>query len=188
MKNPTRLFRFLRFPFTDFPIPDCSDLLLLGYVFYQFFDKSHDSIHGIGYRFALIGVLNSIFVHTFVSKHFIVAFIFALLVASTVSTVYYTLASSYPPKSLGDILFVHLPFSLFHAFSIVTVLISAFALFTHGGHHSHPSVLTRILVCAALAFLALTAYGYAFRSRGGDLAGALVLAWTLYGIYDVSTF
>jgi hypothetical protein len=63
------------------------------------------------------------------------------------------------------------------------LLISGFALFTHN-NHLHPSVLTRILVCAALAFLAVTSWGYAFRSRNGDLAGAIVLAWTLYGIYD----
>lgn len=64
-----------------------SDLLLLGYVIYQFFDKSHDSVHGVGYRFALVGILNAIFVHVFITRHFIVAFVFALLVASTVSTV-----------------------------------------------------------------------------------------------------
>ncbi|GAA6060239.1 hypothetical protein JCM10212_003479 [Sporobolomyces blumeae] len=160
------------------------DFLLLGYVVYQFFDPSHDAIHGVGYRFALVGILNSIFIHVFVTRHYIVAFIFALLVASTVSTVYYTLAANYPPKGLADVLFVHLPFSLWHAWSIVTVLISAFALFTHAGHYTHPSVLTRILVCVALAFLAVTSVGYAFRSRSGDLAGAVVLAWTIYGVFD----
>ncbi|GAA5843249.1 hypothetical protein JCM5353_000719 [Sporobolomyces roseus] len=163
------------------------DLLLLGYVVYQFFPKSHDAVHSIGYRFALVGVLNAIFVHVFVTRHFIVAFIFALLVASTVSTIYYTLASHAEPKSFGDILFVHLPFSLWHAWSVIVMFISAFALFTHGGHHSHPSILTRILVCAALAFLAMTSAAYAFRSRGGDLAGSLVLAWALYGIFDNQT-
>ncbi|CEQ40667.1 SPOSA6832_02313, partial [Sporobolomyces salmonicolor] len=200
------------------------DILLAGFVIWQFFDASHDAIHGVGYRFALVGVLNSIFVsphalcllsgvsdrngsfpqassirrsslilyrdpqiHVFVTRHFIVAFIFALLVASSVSTVYYSLAAHYPPKGLADYAFVHLPFSLWHAWSIVTVLISAFALFTHGGHHTHPSVLTRILVSVALAFLAVTSVGYAFRSRKGDVAGALVLAWTEYGIYAYQT-
>ncbi|GAA5878512.1 hypothetical protein JCM8547_008436 [Rhodosporidiobolus lusitaniae] len=160
------------------------DLLLLGYVIYQFLDNSHDTIHGVGWRFALVGILNAIFVHVFVTRHFIVAFIFALLLASSVSTIYYSLSAHYKPKGLGDALFVHLPFSLWHAWSIVTVLISAFALFTHGNHHSHPSVLSRILVVVAEAFLGLTAVGYAFRDRRGDIAGAAVLAFTLFGIYD----
>ncbi|GAA6012187.1 hypothetical protein JCM10207_002752 [Rhodosporidiobolus poonsookiae] len=160
------------------------DLLLLGYVIYQFVDDSHDSVHGVGWRFPLVGILNAIFVHTFVTGHFIVAFIFAILTASTVSTVYYSLSAHYRPKSLGDTLFVHAPFSLWHAWSIVTVLISAFALFTHGGHHSHPSVLSQILVVVAEAFLGLTAVGYAFRDRSGDILGAAVLCFTLFGIYD----
>lgn len=137
-----------------------SDFLLLGYVIYQFLDNSHDAVHGVGWRFALVGVLNAIFVrflppslstapplnavvrpsrshvplylqiHVFVTRHFIVAFIFALLLASSVSTIYYSLSAHYKPKGLGDALFVHLPFSLWHAWSIVTVLISGFALFT----------------------------------------------------------
>lgn len=39
-------------------------VLLAGYVVYQFFEASHASIHAIGYRFALIGVLQAIFLHT----------------------------------------------------------------------------------------------------------------------------
>jgi hypothetical protein len=30
----------------------------------------------------------------------------------------------------------------------------------------------------------MTAWGYAFRSRKGDVAGAMVLAWALFGVYD----
>ncbi|GAA6043856.1 hypothetical protein JCM8097_001190 [Rhodosporidiobolus ruineniae] len=160
------------------------DFLLLGYVIYQFVDGSHDTVHGVGWRFPLVGVLNSIFIHVFVSGHYIVAFIFALLLASSVSTIYYSLSAHYRPKGLGDVLFVHLPFSLWHAWSIVIVLISGFALFTHGNHHSHPSVVSRILVVAAEAFLAITAVGYSFRDRRGDIAGAAVLTWTLAGIWD----
>ncbi|BGP18486.1 hypothetical protein JCM10213_001198 [Rhodosporidiobolus nylandii] len=159
------------------------DFLLLGYVIYQFIDDSHDSVHGVGWRFPLVGILNAIFVHLFVTRHFIVAFIFAILTASTVSTIYYSLSATYRPKGLGDVLFVHAPFSLWHAWSIVLVLISAFALFTHGNAHSHPSILSRILVIVAEVFLAITATGYAFRDRSGDVLGAAVLTWTLFGIY-----
>jgi hypothetical protein len=63
------------------------DLLLLGFVIFQFFDSSRDTITSVGWRFALVGILNAIFLHTFVTAHYIVAFIFALLTASVVSTV-----------------------------------------------------------------------------------------------------
>lgn len=106
------------------------DLLLLGYIIYQFVDSSHDAVHGVGWRLALVGVLNAIYLHVFVTGHYLVAFIFALLVASTVSTVYWSLSAHYPAKDLFDAVFVHLPFSLWHAWSLVTVFISGFAAFT----------------------------------------------------------
>jgi len=157
------------------------DLLLLGFVIYQFFDESKDVVHGVGWRFALLGVLNSIFLHVFVTRHYLVAFIFALFVSSTVSTIYYSLRVHHSSPSPLDTLFVHLPFSLWHAWSVVTVFIAAFAAFTHGGN---PSTATKVLVVCAEVFLALTAIGYAFHSRKGDIAGAAVIAYTLFGIYD----
>jgi len=170
-------------PFT-FYVWTIIDLLLLGYVIYQFFDESHDAIHGVGWRFAIVAILNAIFLHTFVTGHYIVAFIFACLVASSISTVYYSLRTHYPAKTTLDALFVHLPFSLWHAWSLFTVLLSAFAAFTHGGHSSHPGVAVKVLVVLAEAFLASTAWGYAFATKKGDLAGAIVLTFTLWGIYS----
>ncbi|KAL8279941.1 hypothetical protein RQP46_007791 [Phenoliferia psychrophenolica] len=167
-----------------FGIWTITDLLLLGYVVYQFFDESHDATHGVGWRFAILSVLNAIFLHVFVTGHYIVAFVFSLFVASTVSTIYYSLKTHYPSKSVFDTAFVHLPFSLWHAWSLVTVFIAGFAAFTHGGHSGHPGVAVKTLVVIAEAFLATTAWGYAFSSAKGDIAGAAVIAYTLYGIYD----
>ncbi|KDE09494.1 hypothetical protein MVLG_00394 [Microbotryum lychnidis-dioicae p1A1 Lamole] len=160
------------------------DVLLLGYVIYQFFDSSADAVNGIGWRFAIVAILNAIFTHVYVTHHYIVAFIFSLFVASSVSTIYYSLAAHYPSQGTLDAVFVQLPFSLWHAWSIVTIFISGFAAFTHGGHGHHPSVTVKVLVVLSSAFLASTAVAYSFKSRRGDVAGAAVLAWTLFGIYD----
>lgn len=114
------------------------------------------------------------------------AFVFALLTASSVSTVYWSLKMHYPSKNIYDSLLVHLPFSLWHAFSLFAVVLSAFALFTKGiapGEH-HPGFTVKVLVLVAEGFLASTALGYAFHSKKGDVAGALVIALLLYGIYD----
>lgn len=159
------------------------DLLLCGFVIYQFFDQSHDTVHAVGWRFALVGVLNAIFLHTFVTAHYIVAFIFALLTASVVSTVYASLAAN-PAGDVLSLVFVHLPFSLWHAFSILVSFVSGFAAFTHGGHGHHPSLVVKVLVVISLAAWAIVAIGYAFRTRRGDIAGALVLVFALYGVFD----
>ncbi|GAA5935068.1 hypothetical protein JCM3775_004691 [Rhodotorula graminis] len=158
------------------------NFLLLCYVGYQFFDNSRTAVDAIGWRFTLIAVVNAIYVHVWVTRHYIVAFIFSLLLASVISTAYYSLTAHYGAQTIGDVLFVHLPFSLWHAWSIVLVFISGFALFTHS-HRNHPSTISVIFVVAAEAFLTLTAVGYAFRSREGDVAGSAVLFATLLGIY-----
>ena len=122
-----------------------------------------------------------------IDKNHRTAFIFALLTASTASSVYYSLRLNYPSKGTLDTVFVHLPFSLFHSYSIVLVLISAFALFTTGlktPESHHPGFTVKLLVLIAEGFLAFSALGYAFSKREGDLAGAFVMAWFLYGIYD----
>lgn len=116
------------------------------------------------------------------SGHYIVAFVFSLLVASSVSTVYYSLAANYPPKGLADQLWVHLPFSLWHSYSIITAFISAFALFTPERHHVGFTL--KVITMITLGLLATTGYGYAFQSRRGDVAGAAVIALYLYGVFE----
>jgi len=63
------------------------------------------------------------------------------------------------------------------------VFITGFATFTPG-HGHHPNAVILILVLLSEVFFAVTALGYVFQSKKGDVAGAIVLAWTLYGIYD----
>ncbi|KAI5478323.1 putative membrane permease [Pseudohyphozyma bogoriensis] len=68
-----------------------------------------------------------------------------------------------------------------------TLIVSAFAAFTHEQHNGHPGVALKVLVVITEAFLASLGWGYAFSSRKGDLAGAAVLVYTLWGIYDFQT-
>ena len=96
---------------------------------------------------------------------------------------YYSLAAN-PASDVLSLVFIHLPFSLWHAFSIMTAWVAGFAAFTHGGHGRHPSLIVKILVIISLVLWALLAVGYAFRTRRGDIAGALVLVFALYGVFD----
>ncbi|KAM0751004.1 hypothetical protein T439DRAFT_300958 [Meredithblackwellia eburnea MCA 4105] len=166
-----------------FEIWSLIDLLLLGFVIYQFFDGSADVI-SLGWRFAILGILNSVFVHVYSHGQYLPAFILSLFVASAVSTIYYTLAHHHAASNDLDLLLIHLPFSLWHAWALVTVVISAFAAFTRSGNSHHPNEVVTILACIALAFFAITAWGYAMKSKKGDIAGALVLVWVLFGVWD----
>jgi len=160
------------------------NLGLLGFVIIQFFDAGYElAVEYIGWRFAIVGLLNAIYVHLYATNHYIIAFIVVIFLASSVSHVYWSLRT-HPPKNAAQILFVHLPFSLWHAWSVVLVIITLFAAFGRDYNQGEAGIWTRILVAIALVFLACTGVGYAFHGDKGDIAGAAVIAWALLGIFS----
>jgi len=160
------------------------DLLLLGTVIFQFFDAGYEPvIEGVGWRFAIIGILNGVWSTLFHRGHYVVGFVFTLLLALAVSTVYWELKVRHPPKTNSAAIFVHLPFSLWHAYSVFLVVLTAFTAFSKDKHSQHATIAPKVVGILALVFLASTSVSYAFHSRKGDIAGAAVIAWELLAIY-----
>ncbi|KEI42432.1 uncharacterized protein L969DRAFT_84289 [Mixia osmundae IAM 14324] len=161
-----------------------TNLLLLGFIIYQFFEAAHEPvIEGVGWRFVIIGLLNAIFVHFEATGHHIVALVFIALTTASVSHVFFELRTI-PVKGRADKYFVRLPFSAWHAYTIALFVLQLFSAFgktksADGKHH----VVTQVFVCIALAFLASTSVGYAFHTEEGDIIGAAVIAWVLLGVF-----
>jgi len=159
-------------------------LLLLGAIIYQFFDSGKRTIiDGIGWRFPLLAVLNSIYVNVWSKQHYIIAFIFALLVSSTVSHIYYIVKKHHASENINDELWVHLPFSLYHGWTTVLVLLTAFEAFGVNAATHRAGIFTKVLVFLGLLFLEATSAAYAFSSPEGDLAASIAIAWGLFAIY-----
>ncbi|KIY64329.1 hypothetical protein CYLTODRAFT_493224 [Cylindrobasidium torrendii FP15055 ss-10] len=159
-------------------------LLLLGTVIYQFFPGGKAVIiDGISWRFPLLGVLNAIYVNLWASHHFIVAFIFALLVSSCVTHIYYVVKKYHSSQSAADEVFVHLPFSLYHGWTTVLVLLTAFEAFGNNAATQKAGIWTKVFVFLALFFLEGTAATYAFSSKEGDLPASISIAWALWAIF-----
>lgn len=159
-------------------------LLMLGTVIYQFFPNGKRVIiDGISWRFPLLAVLNAVYVNTWANGHYVVAFIFALLVSSTVTHIYYTVKKHHEPTSTADELFVHLPFSLYHGWTTVLIFLTAFEAFGVNAFSHHAGVWTKIFVFLALFFLEASAAAYAFSSPEGDLPAAIAIAWSLWAIF-----
>jgi len=159
-------------------------LLLLGTIIYQFFPQGKVVIiDGISWRFPLLGILNAIYINVWASHHYIVAFIFSLLVSSTVSHIYYIVKKQHSGESVADELFVHLPFSLYHGWTTVLVVLTAFEAFGVDSHHSRARIWTKVFVFLGLLFLEATAGAYAFASKTGDLPAALAISWSLWAIF-----
>jgi len=163
-------------------------ILLLGTIIYQFFPQGKlVIIDGISWRFPLLGILNAIYVNLWSSHHYIVAFIFALFVSSTVTHIYYVVKKHYAPQSGWDELLVHLPFSLYHGWTTVLVVLSLFEAFGVNALTTRAGIWTKVFVFLALFFLEATAATYAFSSPEGDLPASIAIAWSLWAIFAHQT-
>ncbi|KAH7927060.1 hypothetical protein BV22DRAFT_1085699 [Leucogyrophana mollusca] len=159
-------------------------LLLLGTIIYQFSSAGKKVIiDGISWRFPLLGVLNAIYVNLWATHHYIVAFIFALFVSSAVTHIYYIVKKHHAATSTGDEIFVHLPFSLYHGWTTVLVVLTAFEAFGVNAFERPAGVWTKVFVFLGLFFLEGTAATYAFSTPEGDLPASIAIVWSLWAIF-----
>ncbi|KAG6898134.1 hypothetical protein C0992_004850 [Termitomyces sp. T32_za158] len=157
-------------------------LLLLGTVIYQFFPAGKRVIvDGISWRFPLLAILNSIYVNLWASHHFVLAFVLALF------HIYYIVKKHHSPQETADELFIHLPFSLYHGWTTVLVVLSAFEAFGVNSLEHRDGVWTKVFVFLALFFLEGTAATYAFSTPEGDLPASIAIAWSLWAIFAQQT-
>jgi len=160
-------------------------LLLLGYIVYQFTENGRKTIiDGIGWRFPLLAVLNVVYVNVWTKGHYIIAFIFALLVSSTVSHIYYVVKKYHAGEQINDELWVHLPFSLYHGWTTVLVVVTGFEAFGVNAATHHAGIFTKVFVFLGLLFLEATAAAYAFQSTEGDVAASIAITWSLFAIFE----
>lgn len=126
------------------------------------------------------------FLHQLMSL-FVIAFIFALFVSSTVTHIYYIVKKHHSPQSLSDELFIHLPFSLYHGWTTVLIVLSLFEAFGANSLNEGAGIWTKIFVFLALFFLEATAASYAFSTPEGDLPASVAIAWSLWAIFAHQT-
>ncbi|PFH52042.1 hypothetical protein AMATHDRAFT_57758 [Amanita thiersii Skay4041] len=163
-------------------------LLLLGTIIYQFFPTGQKVIvDGVSWRFPLLGLLNAIYVNVWASHHYVVAFVFALFVSSAVTHIYYIVKKRHAPENLSDELFIHLPFSLYHGWTTVLVVLTAFEAFGVNALEHRAGAWTKVFVFLGLFFLEGTAATYAFSSAEGDLPASIAIAWSLWAIFAHQT-
>ncbi|KAF9191244.1 hypothetical protein BGZ51_007564 [Haplosporangium sp. Z 767] len=153
--------------------------LLGGMVIFQWFaDKVHDAV---GWHFVIVTILNAIWLALWSSGHTILAFITLIFATGAVSYIYYRLKELHASESFGETIFLHLPFSLYHAWTLVLLIINGFAVVSPV-RDDGPSTFQVVLAIAGLVFVGSTVVGY-IEYKKGDIAGSLVLAWYLFGVF-----
>jgi len=157
-------------------------ILLLGTIIYQFTpDGKRVIIDGISWRLPLLGLLNAIYVNLWASQHYVIAYIFAILVRSAAAGIYYVVKKFHVSTNIADELFVHLPFSLYLGWTSILVILAAFEAFGTDASIHPPGVWTKLFVFLMLSSFKATAAAYAFE---GDLHVAITMTWSLFAIFD----
>ncbi|KZV85263.1 hypothetical protein EXIGLDRAFT_654244 [Exidia glandulosa HHB12029] len=160
-------------------------LLLLGLVVYQFFDSGKSIIiDGISWRFPLLAILTSAFVHLRAGGHYVMAFFASCLVGSAVSHIYYVIKRYHRSESMNDEIWVHLPFGLYHGWATVMILLSAFEAWGVNAVTHKAGVFTKIFVFLSLFFMQSTSAAYAWGNAEGDVAGSAAITWALFAIFE----
>lgn len=103
--------------------------------------------------------------------------------STAVTHIYYIVKKYHEPSSTADELFIHLPFSLYHGWTTVLVVLSAFTAFGVNSVTHHDGVWTKVFVFLALLFLEATAGTYALSSPEGDLPASIAIAWYLWAVF-----
>ncbi|KAG0262395.1 hypothetical protein BG011_010192 [Mortierella polycephala] len=153
--------------------------LLGGMIIFQWFtDKVHQAA---GWHFVMASIFNAIWLALWTADHKFLALIALFFATGAVSYIYYRLKEQHHAETLLDVIFLHLPFSLYHAWIFVLLIINVFAVLSPT-HKDGPSTIQVVLAIAGLAFIASTVIGY-IEYKQGDVAGALVLAWYLFGVF-----
>lgn len=81
------------------------------------------------------------------------------------------------------VVFIHLPFSLYHGWTTVLIVITGFEAFGVNSLTHRAGIATKVLVFLAFFFLESTSVAYAYSSPEGDLAGAIAISWSLWAIF-----
>jgi len=161
--------------------------LLGGLVIYQFFNSASETVvDGIHFHFVGISLFSALWVYLWQTDHLILALITILILSSQISYVYYRLHNKFPAQGFNDALWIHAPFSLYHAFIQFLVILSLFAAFTpektDDEDDKQPKLYVKVLVFFGLLVLQAIASSYIEKFKG-DVAGALVIAGSLYGVF-----
>ncbi|KAG9300184.1 hypothetical protein G9A89_002630 [Geosiphon pyriformis] len=170
--------------FTFYTTSGLINVLFLGFIIYQFFESANEVvIDGIQWNFIIIAGLTSTVLSLWDLDYNFSTFVVSCVLGTQVSHLYYTIRQQFPAKNWADVLYIHAPLSIYHAWMIVITLIAFFAtVFPGPNEEQEPGLLIRIAVALAYIFLELTAVFYVDLAGQEDILGAFVISWALFGI------
>jgi len=154
-------------------------------IFAQWTARGKDIVvGGLNLRWPILMVLSIFWTGTWLRQWYISSWIFALVVAGLASHTNYIVKRRYRLEhelDLKDELFIHLPFSLYHGWTVFILAVNTFAAFSPISITA--GLASKIIAVWILAILSGLAHLAAFRSRSGDIPTTLILALGQFAIF-----
>jgi len=161
-------------------------VLLINSLVYQFYSNGKKVIvDGIGWRLPILLALNTAYLQVWSRRHYVAAFVLAVLATIVASHIYYIVKKRHPAEKIHDDFLITFPFSIWHAWLLFTVFVTGFEAFgVDANVHWYPGAGTKTAVFLSLFFLTATSAAHAFSSTKGDLAASVTISWSLFGVYN----
>jgi len=162
-------------------------LLLTGTILYtQWTERGNELvIEEVGLQFPLLLILSTLWSGLWVRQLAIPSFVVALLVSLVASNIYLRLKRSYPLTAESDWqehVFVHLPFSLYHGWTVFILIVNGFTAFAPA--YWRAGSVAKVFAIWLLALLCGVSVAYAATTKSGDIPGATVITLGLFAIFS----
>ncbi|CAG8479150.1 5620_t:CDS:2 [Ambispora leptoticha] len=163
--------------------------LFFGFIIYQFFPDANDVVvNGIKWHFLAFGILNMLAVQFWVKDDLRISWLITVMLLSQISYVYLRIRNEFPANTLLDKVFIHAPLTIYHAWTVVILVVTSFAAFIPEDNEKHPDEGGRqtglmLYLLVFVAFVVLEgAVGVYILYGNGDALGGLVIGWAFFGI------
>ncbi|RIB25450.1 hypothetical protein C2G38_2165888 [Gigaspora rosea] len=152
---------------------------------------AEEHIRTIGWNFVGIVALNCLWLNCWQEDLITLSWIAILLMVLQLSYIYYQLEFTYLPYTIEDdqidvildVALIHLPFSLYHSWSVVLLAITTFTIFMPEKIAENPSLIELVVVIGVLISFELLAIMYISANNDfAGFAGYVVILFTLIGI------
>ncbi|KAF0447467.1 hypothetical protein F8M41_002788 [Gigaspora margarita] len=160
---------------------------------YQFFAEDDKIINeGIHWHFVGIALLNALWLALWDDDLLFLSLIVILIIACQVTHIYHQLyyVHRYDKRLSWKYAFIHLPFTLYHAWIVVVAILTTFATITPEKTYSttdrsstetanSPNIIVQLVVILGLLFLESTAVAY-IEAREDYAGGAINMIYQYY--------
>ncbi|CAG8743278.1 33918_t:CDS:2, partial [Gigaspora margarita] len=113
----------------------------------------------------------------------LISWLLIIIAIWQITVPYLALKKNFVTQDKYENLFIHIPFSLYHAWIFVIALLTTFALFTpYKPNDSDRDTPPVVLIFVILGLFLMEVAAILYIEKFNDVVGASIIAWTLFGI------